>query len=536
MHSLVVDMHYQTLCATGWTQQDANLLQQGLDGARSTTLSQSTTVGTYDLTVSSADGFAAGMMIAYQATGGEFYPAKIYKMMGGNVLRLDRPIVAASTAGAIAGPLYGNDAHPNLYGGWAVADDALRQLTGSRVSTFESRTPSLVAWSPVGGAAVTPNSSVSYLNVGDSSSGIGLTVDGNNPGGGVKSTPFLIGAGDHEALIPLNVGLRTGGYSGHVVVYVDETKLDGTTTTVGTSQPMNGYEGGFLARVKFTSSGWSNITVRVVTGNGGGYRFYVGALEFRRLGDQAPDLNKGAHVILADSWGVDTRPIPTRLAARLPGAQFFAAGVVGNIASQLLDRFDTDVTPKNPDFVWVIVGTNDFYRSITAEQFGQQINQIKEKIKAIGAVPIFLTPSVGAITFSPQQLSNSRVYAQSVVYSDTPPIEDLSSYIDSHASFQFIAPANTISTAWVFPSLFVGEAFLRFLLTNSPYVSVRMEYGTTSDGAGGKDVTVFPGATVVRDARLPRTNNQERLLAIRINNPQSFPVYVGGTASVAWPK
>lgn len=536
MQSIVVDMHYQSLCATGWTSQDADFIQQGLQSSRRVLTTAPAAAGAYDLVVDSMAGISAGMMVAYQGADGDFYPSKVYKVLSSNSIRLDRPLVTAVAAGAIVGNFYRDDAHPNDYGGQAVVDDALRQMKGSRYSSFEYRSKGPASWTAVGGATLSANQSVSYVNPGDASSeGAGVTVDGIDVGGGAKSAGVYLDAGDHEALVYVNVGLRTGGYSGHIQVFVDELKSDGSKSTIGSSQ-VTGYEGSFLVRVKFTNTQGSSISIRATTGNAGGYRFYLGMIELRRLGDPVPDLNSGVHVLLADSWGVDTRPIPTRLKSKLDQATIFPAGVAGNVASQMLDRFDADVTPHAPNYVWVLVGTNDYYRGVTSAQFSQQIDTLKSKIKAIGATPIFFTPSVGAITFQPQQLHNSRSFAEGVIYSDIAPIEDLSNYVESHSSFQISVAAGTTATAWVFPAMFSGQAILKFLLTNSPYVSVRFEYVTTSDGAGGKDASIIPGATLVTDYRLQRTNNQNRLLAIRITNPQSFSVYVGGTAAVAWPK
>lgn len=533
MHSLVVDMHYQSLMANGWTAQEAVFIDQGLALSRNTTVSVAAAAGTAEVTLNNVEGFAAGMLIVYQSTDGEFYPGRIYKLVGGNVVRLDRAIVAPIAAGGLFGNFYMNDAHPGRHGGGAIADDALRQLSGGRFKTLEYSVKGPSYWSSVGGATLSGASALSYANPGDATPGdLGVMIDGINVGGGAKTAGVFLDGGDHEVAVVVNIGLRTGGYSGSVQVFVDERKADGTTSTVGASSPMSGYEGTYVSRVKFSSLPGSSISIRVTTANGGGYRFYIGMLQIFKLGDPVPELNTGKHVIFGDSWVTENRPITNRLKERLSGAEVVMAGVPGNSASQLLERFDADVASQNPDYVWVMVGTNDTYAGVTTEVFNQQIGQLKSKILAIGATPIFFTPSVGAITYTPPKLHPSRSYAQNVDYYDRA-VVDATGYLDSHGSFQGTIPAGSTVTVWVFPGMTKSAALLRFLLSNSAAYNVRFEYVSTSDGAGGSDPTIFPGASLVKDILMPRTNTQNRLIAMRITNPQPYPVLAGVTASVA---
>lgn len=117
MRSLVVDMHYQSLMANGWTAQEAVFIDQGLALSRNTTVSVAAAAGAAEVTLNNVEGFAAGMLIAYQSTDGEFYPGRVYKLVGGNVVRLDRAIVAPIAAGGLFGNFYMNDAHPGRHGG-----------------------------------------------------------------------------------------------------------------------------------------------------------------------------------------------------------------------------------------------------------------------------------------------------------------------------------------------------------------------------------------------------------------------------------
>jgi lysophospholipase L1-like esterase len=66
------------------------------------------------------------------------------------------------------------------------------------------------------------------------------------------------------------------------------------------------------------------------------------------------------------------------------------AGVSGNTLAQMLARFDTDVTPYNPDVVFLLGGTNDMPATALATSQANVI-AIVAKIIAIGAKPVLCT-------------------------------------------------------------------------------------------------------------------------------------------------
>lgn len=66
------------------------------------------------------------------------------------------------------------------------------------------------------------------------------------------------------------------------------------------------------------------------------------------------------------------------------------AGVAGNTTLQMLNRFDTDVTPYNPTVVTLACGTNDTGVTDFVTWQGQ-VKSIIAKIRAINAVPVLLT-------------------------------------------------------------------------------------------------------------------------------------------------
>jgi len=127
------------------------------------------------------------------------------------------------------------------------------------------------------------------------------------------------------------------------------------------------------------------------------------------------DKNRGTHVLFGDSWaGPEIRD---RLQIRLPDAHVVSAGVGGDDAQRLIDRFDRDVVPLKPDFVWVMVGTNDVYENTGIATFIDRLKVIDGKIRKIGATPIIFDVSVCPDSYPGRdynlhELSNS--YADSI--------------------------------------------------------------------------------------------------------------------------
>ena len=129
----------------------------------------------------------------------------------------------------------------------------------------------------------------------------------------------------------------------------------------------------------------------------------------RELNDSS--LNAGKHVLLGDSWFTQGF-VEGRLRDRLQNASIISKGIGGNKSSDLLSRFDQDVTAENPDVVWLIAGTNDYYSEVTKDIFVNNMRQMIEKIIAIGARPIVFDSSLAPLMYgSDHLLQLSKSYA-----------------------------------------------------------------------------------------------------------------------------
>ena len=75
------------------------------------------------------------------------------------------------------------------------------------------------------------------------------------------------------------------------------------------------------------------------------------------------------------------------------------SGVGGDTSADALARFERDVVKKNPDFVLIGLGTNDFIREgqgnttprVSPEQFRTNLQTMIDGVKALDAVPILIT-------------------------------------------------------------------------------------------------------------------------------------------------
>lgn len=124
-------------------------------------------------------------------------------------------------------------------------------------------------------------------------------------------------------------------------------------------------------------------------------------------------LNQGKHVLFGDSW-FSRQSVFQRLRERLPAANFVNKGVGGHTAADLLSRFNADVTWENPNYVWIMTGTNDYWKDVSAATYKTNMRALINQVKAIGAVPIVFDSSVGPLYYGSDartRLSRSYVTA-----------------------------------------------------------------------------------------------------------------------------
>ena len=155
--------------------------------------------------------------------------------------------------------------------------------------------------------------------------------------------------------------------------YIAQIRSMPDSTTINLVEPL---EGAVAAGVTV----W-NFYANTSHPNRYGYR----AIADFMVKSQNMDANTtGRHVLLGDSWFDQPNHLEARLKQKLPLATIINVGVGGNTAQDLVDRFDSDVTPNNPDIIWVLSGTNDYWQGVTAAQYKNNIQTLINKANAIG--------------------------------------------------------------------------------------------------------------------------------------------------------
>lgn len=534
---ITLPMHFGTLRGRGWTAGDPPQTPEDLGNIKSTTATAAVSSTGTDIPVASTTYFTAGMLICYLGTDGDYYSVKLHAILPGPIFRLGETLPQPIASGAPIYNFYRDDAHPNYKGAAAVVDDALRRMREYRVRELEYRSISGAIWEPVSGSVLTSLTSTSYGNPGGLNDGErGISVVGSAVDSGAQSRWVSLTGGDYIVAIPLNIGLRDGGFSAFVTAYVDEVTPEGDTQTIASSGGMSGYDCIRMLEISFSCRPGSLIRIRVVSGNAGGWTFYLGALNYYRLGGRVSTINRDTVCLFGDSWFSDGSGMAVRFTERLNKANVVVRGVGGNLASQMIDRFHTDVAPLNPNYVIVCVGTNNAYGGTAPGLFEQQVLQLRRMIQGIGAQAVFFDCSVCAITFSPEKLSASRALALRTRYEEIAVNSGGAGTVPRSANFQgtISVGAGATTLIGVVPGRTRGPAVLRASYLSQSTLQVVVDYPSTVDGATGIDAVTFAGSSNL-DKTIPRlTDVGPRFVAVRIKNPTASGISVSYAIDVFW--
>ncbi len=410
MNPHVIDLHYGVLNGVGWGQYE------DYERLITTTTTQEAGLGALALQVIDARLFKVDQLICFVGENSQYYSAAIKRIVG-DVITLKTPLPVRVPAGAPLYNFYANDAHPNVYGYYAVADISVRMLTHCEmhVASYPA-----VNWAPYAGAAITPDRSFAYNNPGADRVGFSAAlVSCADLNQGAISPPVTLPGGVYCISMPVNVGQRVGGYTGNLEILVQEALPSGEVNVIS-SQAAYGYDGIKLVKAYFSAQAGGSVRVLVRNANAGGAYFSLGQIGYYRVTDKIKSLDHGKHVLFGDSW-VARDPFMSRMQERLPNAQVIRRGVPGHSMPNLVARFGEEIAPLKPDYVWVMCGTNDSYAGFTPGRFSAEMNILKRNLMMIGAQPIFWNCSVCSAYypgFVGEQLTNSRSLAMGVNYHD----------------------------------------------------------------------------------------------------------------------
>lgn len=406
-----VDLHFGTLSGVGWFPTEPGAVVEATSRA-------SVGAGTSNIPVSNTDGFSRGQLACYEATDGTLYPVVIKGVSKGEALHVDRPLPQPMAAGAKVFNFYRDDAHGNVHGFACVADDALRQLATRPILRRALQFKVASAWEPINGAQVQAVPTVDYSGVGAQvDDGMGMAVRVQTAGGGVASKPEVLLYENMVTNVVLNPGTSAGKQSAALDISVVELRKTGEVIEAAKVRVIR--DNTIVSQdIPYTIVAGSQVRIKVTVPSSGDSVFYPGSITHYHALSLPEDLNHGKHVMFGDSWFTPQAGLYNRIAERLDKAVVVSKGIAGNTAQQLVARFWTDVAPEKPDFVWIMVSTNNYYGDTSNEDFQRQITYLLDYIQSIGAKPIFFNPTVGAIVpnTNVNQLQKSRSYAINTLY------------------------------------------------------------------------------------------------------------------------
>lgn len=110
----------------------------------------------------------------------------------------------------------------------------------------------------------------------------------------------------------------------------------------------------------------------------------------------APVMDGATLVTFGDSiTALSTWP---RSVAKSVNMHLYNEGIGGNTTEQARARFERDVLSRDPDFVTISFGTNDFYLQdgtnprVSIARYKENLQYFIDQVKAIGGTPILMTP------------------------------------------------------------------------------------------------------------------------------------------------
>lgn len=517
----VIDLHYSISRGVGFIVGEIGETHEA------TILS---VTGARELGLNSASGFTAGQLIVYTGSDGEHYTSAIAGIAG-NAVTLTNDI-EPKVVGSLFSNFYREQSHPNVNGYRAIADGALRLMSLKYKSAWLWQADDY--YTVLGGASAGPFALSSYQNPGGSGFP-SLAVLCPSITDGIVTNGVPLPAGDYVAKVWITPNLSNAA---GLNILISENGGLGAINFVAAHgfRPM-------LIELPFRArNGWQySVAFRATHPSA---EFAISRIEFVKTCATTGSLNKGTHVLLGDSW-FSLPGVAERLRARLPKATIINKGMGGHTAEQCWKRFDDDVTPYKPNFVWVMVGTNDVAQGVLPTNFYMHVGIISYMIKRIGAAGIFFNSSVGPVAHTTlgDLLARSRNYAVADDYIGEQP-GSLSSTQTGRFPIRITIPAGARRRVLMLPGITKKRVILNTLYLLG---SAGETTGTITAGfCEGVNLPIFEPyppllpvsfpmqATLKYNTELPRNAALGKFCAIDIENTGIAPMEVGGYIVASW--
>lgn len=160
------------------------------------------------------------------------------------------------------------------------------------------------------------------------------------------------------------------------------------------------------------------------------------------------------HAFIGDSWFDNSTVVP-RFTKKLNASKIINEGVGGRTSVDVLESFDAafPINANNqPDYFWVILGTNDYWAEISREDYINNLKSIIKKVNDRGAKAIVFTPSVAPIIKDPNtgetvtffhELSND--YADDLLALQSTGKDSITAFIKNDDLVVELTPTDSIS-------------------------------------------------------------------------------------------
>ncbi|WP_193050627.1 phage tail-collar fiber domain-containing protein [Pseudoalteromonas undina] len=404
-----INMHFSALKGTPWNINEAG-------GVFSTTPQTLGVKGGLELKVVDSSGFVPNQLIVYKADDNQYY-STVIKSKSDGTLTLRTPLEQNVSVDKSVHNAYVNSSHANEFGFYAITDYALRELSNTFGKVAEIKPDQWVAATDSESLEIKSLDKIS--SPGSSENPFLSVLCAGAEQEGIKSEgAFSLPQGMYKIKAYINVGTTNNGAGPNELQLSIREKIRGQQVSTVAQFTSKGDDCTQVFELDYYAAKDSTQKFYILKKGTQKCSFEISLLEIFRSEKSIRSLDNGTHVMLGDSW-IKFGDIQDRISERLPNAVIYEKGVGGNKSDQLLSRFDTDVTPFMPDYVWVMCGTNDYFGSRSLADFEFNMNRIKEKIAAIGAVALFFDPSVGEVdnTTRPNNFNLSRSYALRGTYS-----------------------------------------------------------------------------------------------------------------------
>lgn len=466
-----INMHFGSMHGNPFRQDE-------LGGTIHFTVSEQAVTGSYQLTLNSTLGLGSGHTIVYLCADST-YKTNVIASISGSTLNLKKPLQNTVNAGPNLWNFWSDRAHPNTYGFYAIADDSLEQLKyvgeveytllPSELKPINSKSTITMLSSDdpeAPGCLDVPYARVTSVNAADDTGAVSPPIPLT---AGMYKITGVVNSSVNADISELVVAVMQYRPSGQIS---NDIRQQVATARIKAKNCLTYFEIDFYAQDNF----YQTLQFRP---SGPGV-FEIGKCECVKVTESRLNLNAGRHVLYGDSW-INRGDIYNRLVQRLPKAVIIKKGNSGWASNQLFADFDNQVAPEKPDFVWLMCGTNDYFRNYSVDQFSFNMGRIKQKIFDLKAHCIGWDSSVGSNddhdTSLAHNLTRSRQYAL------------VTSYRKSNSKFNGEPIRKVRDTINISENLSAGEEVLVGVLATTEN-DVDIVYSAFENKSGVVDVKV----------------------------------------------